>query len=113
MTQKFYQKASVQAAMVAAIGLIIVTVLTISHQRSQLKKDNARLQHENEEQTAEIQRLETLLTPFRTLALASYTLPEAQALRKLAEQIGLLQEADRQKSERISQLENDLSQTKS
>lgn len=113
MSQKFYQKVGVQVSMVTAIGLIIATGMTIAHQRSQLKEDNTRLQRENEQQRAEIQRLDTLLTPFRTIALERYTLPEAQALRKLAEQIGVLQEADHQKSERISQLEIDLKRTES
>jgi cell division protein FtsL len=113
MSQKFYQKASVQVAMVTAIGLIIVTLITIAHQRSQLKSDNNRLQRENESKTTEIQRLETLLTPFRTIALEKYTLPEAEALRKLAKQIGVLQDADKQKKEKITQLEKELIQTKS
>ena len=113
MSQKFYQKASVQVAMVTAIGLIIVTIITIAHQRSQLKSDNIRLQRENDSKTTEIQRLETLLTPFRTIALEKYTLPEAEALRKLAKQIGVLQDADKQKTEKITQLENELIQTKS
>ena len=113
MSQKFYQKASVQVAMVSAIGLIIVTIITIAHQRSQLKSDNIGLQRENDTKTTEIQRFETLLTPFRTIALEKYTLPEAEALRKLAEQIGVLQDADKQKTEKIAQLENELIQTKS
>ncbi len=78
MSQKFYQKASVQVAMVSAVVLIIVTIITIAHQRSQLKSDNIRLQRENDTKTTEIQRLETLLTPFRTIALEKYTLPEAE-----------------------------------
>jgi len=113
MSQKFYQKASVQVALVSAIGLIIVTIITTAHQRSQLKSDNIRLQRENDTKTTEIQRLETLLTPFRTIALEKYTLPEAEALRKLAEQIGVLQDADKQKTKKITQLENELIQTKS
>ena len=113
MSQKFYQKASVQVAMVSAVVLIIVPIITIVHQRSQLKSDNIRLQRENDTKTTEIQRLETLLIPFRTIALEKYTLPEAEALRKLAEQIGVLQDADKQKTEKIAQLENELIQTKS
>jgi hypothetical protein len=112
MSQKFYQKASVQVAIVTAIGLIIVTIITIAHQRSKLKSDNIRLQSENVSKTIEIQRLETLLTPFRTIALEKYTLPEAEALRKLAEQLGVLQDADKQKTENITQLENELIQIK-
>jgi len=113
MSQKFYQKASVQVAMVSGIGLILVTLITIAHQRSQLKSDNIRLQRENDAKVTEIQRLETLLTPFRTIALEKYTLPEAEALRKLAGQIGVLQNADKQKTEKIAQLEKELIKTKS
>jgi len=112
MSQKFYQKASVQVAIVSAIGLIIVTILTIAHQRSQLKSDNIRLHQENDAKTAEIQRLETLLTPFRTIALEKYTLPEAEALRKLAGQIGELQVADKRKTDKIAELESELINTK-
>ncbi len=120
MAQKFYQKASVQTAIVSSIGVIIAAVITIAHYRSQLYKDNARLQNENtellrenEKQRAEIQRLETKLTPFRTIAIEKYTLPEEQALKKLAEKIVELEDADRKKSEKISQLESELDHTKS
>ncbi|HUT54840.1 MAG TPA: hypothetical protein VM658_15720 [bacterium] len=112
MSQKFYQKASVQAAMIAAVGVIIVAIISIAYDRSKLKEDNSRLKRENDNKTAEIQRLETLLTPFRTIALERYSLPEVQALGKLAEQIGVLQEMDRQKSDKISQLENEIGQMK-
>lgn len=39
------------------------------------------------DRTAETQRLETLLAPFRTIALQRYTDPEPEALRKLAYRI--------------------------
>ena len=91
MTQKFYQKASVQVAIVTAIGLVVVTTITLMHQRSQLKEENSRLNRETVEKTAEIQRLETLLAPFRTIALQRYTDPEPEALRKLAHRISELE----------------------
>lgn len=58
MSQKFYQKASVQVAIVSAICLIIVTVITILHQRSQLKTDNIDL-------NKQIRKLETELAQDR------------------------------------------------
>ncbi|MBU0519876.1 hypothetical protein KJ564_13170 [bacterium] len=110
--QKFYQKAGVQAAIVAGIFSVIVAGMYILHHRSQLKEDNENLLHEKEEQATEIQRLETQLTPFRTIALEKYALPEAEALRKLADQIGTLQAADSQKTQAIIQLKDELNQTK-
>lgn len=91
MAQKFYQKASVQGAIVGAIALILVSLITVAHQRSQLKSDNSQLKHESDLQIAEIQRLETLLAPFRTIALQRYTDPEPEALRKLAHRISELE----------------------
>jgi hypothetical protein len=43
-----------------------------------------------QEQTAEIQRLETLLTPFRTIALEKFSGPEGKALEQLAERITMI-----------------------
>ena len=93
MTQKFHQKASVQVAIISTIGVIVVAVLTIFHQRSQLKADNERLHRETADKTAEIQRLETLLAPFRTIALQRYTASEPEALRMLAHRIAELEHA--------------------
>jgi hypothetical protein len=45
------------------------------------------------EKTADIQRLETLLTPFRTIALQRFTGPESDALMKLADQVMALDKA--------------------
>ena len=108
MRQKFYQKASVQVAIVSAIGLTVATLITIVHQRSQLKAENSELKRETANKTAEIQRLETLLAPFRTIALAKFTGPENESLLKLAQQIQSLQESDTQKSDKIRLLQNEL-----
>ena len=94
MTQRFYQKASVQVAIATAIGLTIVTTITIAHQRSQLRADNQKLLTDVTVKTAEIQRLETLLTPFRTIALEKFTGDEKDALRKLADYVIDLRQKD-------------------
>lgn len=112
MAQKFYQKASVQVAIVSAIALIIVTSITVLHQRSQLGQNNQELQGQVVEKTAEIQRLETLLTPFRTIALEKYTGDEKEALRKLAYFIIELQERDAEQTRRIGELQEEVNQTK-
>lgn len=87
MAQKFYNKASVQVAIITGIVALLVTGITILHQRSELVEENKRLNSLTEKQTDEIQRLETLLTPFRTIALEKFTGPEVEALQKLAERV--------------------------
>ena len=109
--QRFYSKASVQVAIVSTIGLIVITLITISHQRSELKRNNDKMKEEIKEKTAEIQRLETLLTPFRTIALEKYAGPEREALLKLAAKIQSLEEADLFKTQRIAELEIALQKT--
>jgi hypothetical protein len=90
MAQPFYQKASVQVAIISAVTLLLVTAATIFHQRSSIVADHARLLQDNQKQAQEIQRLETLLTPFRTIALQRFSGPEGEALKKLADQITAL-----------------------
>ena len=97
MSQKFYQKATVQVAMVSGLVVLLVTAITICHQRSELTRENKRLNSLTQKQTAEIQRLETQLTPFKTIALEKYTGSEQDRMKKLAE--------------RIQELENPLKKT--
>ena len=104
MTQKFYQKASVQVAIISTLGLIIITLITIAHQRSQLKQDNDRLQADLSEKTSEVQRLETLLIPFRTIALERYTGTESEALAKLASRITELESLDQKRTLELDNL---------
>ena len=59
---------------------------------------------EIEKKNADIQRLETQLTPFRTIALGRFTGSEPEALKKLAEQLTLLQSADERKTAEINKL---------
>ena len=84
----------VQAAIVAGIFSLAGIWLGYQLQESGLKSKVISLEELSEKQdktirekTAEIQRLETLLAPFRTLALQRYTDPEPEALRKLAHRI--------------------------
>jgi len=56
-----------------------------------LKNKMESLKVKIDEGTAEIQRLEILLTPFRTIALEKYTGSEQEALRKLAEDLEILE----------------------
>ena len=111
MAHKWYQKATVQGAIVGSAGLIIIALIPIVLKVPKLKKDNESLQRQVQEKTFEIQRLETMLAPFRTVALERYTVPEAEALQKLAEQIDQLQVSDVVKSQRIKELESQLKQT--
>ena len=50
--------------------------------------------------------IETLLTPFRTIALEKYTGNEAVALNKLAHQMEELQESNAEKTKKILELES-------
>lgn len=119
MPQRFYQKASVQVALITGVVLIIVAAMNIGFNYSDVKTQNRKLENENKslndgaaKATAEIQRLETLLTPFRTIALEKFAGDEKEALRKLADQIVELQARDQVKTKRIESLEKELTETK-
>ena len=71
---------------------------TITQQREALLAKNS-----------EIQRLETILTPFRTIALERFTGSESVALKKLADQLLSLEADLLSKSRQIAQLQSDLS----
>lgn len=99
--KRWYQHVSVQAAFIIAIGGIIVAGMHICHSRSKIKQDNEnyqkeikskndhinKLEQQISQRTAEIQRLETQLTPFKAIALEKYTGSEQEALQKLAKKI--------------------------
>jgi hypothetical protein len=87
MAQKWYQKASVQTAIVSGIFLIIGLAIPYLFKVPSLEDKIDKLEKENSDKTAEIQRLETQLTPFKTIALEKYTGPEQEALNKLAHEI--------------------------
>jgi hypothetical protein len=78
--QAWYKKASVQTAIASGIFLVMVTgVVHMSPKR--------RLEAEAQDLKREIQRPETQLAPFRTLAVARFGGSEMDALSKLASQI--------------------------
>ncbi|RJQ54058.1 MAG: hypothetical protein C4530_17110 [Desulfobacteraceae bacterium] len=94
MGQKFYQKASVQVVMVTGIVAIVIAAGQIWFAHSNVKVENRKLNRDIQilrddlaKSNGEVQRLETLLTPFRTIALERYAGPEGEALRKLASKI--------------------------
>lgn len=73
--------------------LLLVTSITIWHQRSELREQNGELIKLSQNQTTEIQRLETLLTPFRTVALDKFAGPEGEALKQLGDHILAIDES--------------------
>jgi len=99
MAQKFYQKASVQVALVSGIVALVIAAMhiwfnysAVNRQNQKLITDNKTLSSDLDKANTEIQRLETLLTPFRTIALERYTGPEQEALNKLAHRIRMLED---------------------
>jgi hypothetical protein len=97
--KKFYQYVGVQAAFIIVIGGIIAAGMNIWHSRSELAYDNqqykteiASLKDKLKDKDSEIQRLETQLTPFKTIALEKYTGSEQEALRKLADELEKLKD---------------------
>ncbi|MEN6578857.1 MAG: hypothetical protein ABFD90_21115 [Phycisphaerales bacterium] len=119
MAQKFHQKASVQVAIVAGVVAIIVATMNIGFNYCDVKTQNRILEDENKslkgttaKAMADIQRLETLLTPFRTIALEKFTGDEKEALRKFADQIARLQIEDEAKTRKIESLQTEFIETK-
>lgn len=94
MAKKWCQPVGIRAALIIVVGSIIVAGINIWHERSGLKIDNEKYKNENSElrqqisqKNSEIQRLETQLTPFKTIAIEKYTGSEQEALRKLANEL--------------------------
>src|SRR5438270_135590 len=111
MTTKWHKKAAVQAAFVAAGAVIIVGLIPLALQVPKLNDENRGLERTIGEKNAEIQRLETQLAPFKTIALERYTGAPNEALAKLASQVELLQRLDAEKTARIQTLEKSLKET--
>lgn len=83
MTHKFWHKETVQVAIVSATAVLLASVLPTLLQLPALRKQNQNLRDEVQTKTSEIQRLNILLTPFKTIALERYTGNETEALAKL------------------------------
>ena len=97
MAQKFYKKASVQVAIVVGIVTIIVTGATIWHQRSELYRDNQRLQQQLDNRESEIQdlkaerdNLDIKMTVFQ--AAADKAFPDSKKEERLDLLINLLEQ---------------------
>ncbi|MDE2009290.1 MAG: hypothetical protein KGJ09_04335 [Candidatus Omnitrophica bacterium] len=91
--QPWYKKASVQAAIVAGISLVIVAVIPYIFQIPNLQKRIQELEGDLQAKNFEIQGLETQLAPFKTIALGRFTGTESEALSKLAFQLNNLESA--------------------
>jgi hypothetical protein len=74
---------------------------TIRSQSKEINKKNAK-----------IQELQTLLVPFKTIAIEKFTGTEKEALRKLADYVIELQERDIEQGRRIGELQEEVNQTK-
>lgn len=125
MAKKWFSSVGVKAAAILVVGSIIVAGMHIWNSRSQMAQDNknykteidqkntniGKLQRDLSSKNTEIQRLETQLIPFRTIALDKYTGSESEALQKLASDIGRLQEADQKSKQKIAELEEELKRT--
>jgi hypothetical protein len=91
MPQKWYNKASVQTAIISGVFFLIGIAIPHFFQVPTLKDKIIRLEKENKDKDAEIQRIETQLVPFKTLALERFTGDESERLQKLAQEIETLQ----------------------
>jgi len=101
MGKKLCSSVTVKAAIITAFAGVMVAGMYILNNRSQIKQDNKNyeveinkkntkineLQQELSSKNAEIQRLETQLTPFRTIALQKFTGSEQEVLEKLANEL--------------------------
>ncbi len=77
----------VKAAIITAGVMIALSIISLVGTLN----ENSRLKREATSKTARIQELELELTPFRTLAVATYSKADADALRRLAETMTALQ----------------------
>ena len=105
MKKQWHQYVGIRAAIIIAVGGIIVAAMYIWNSRSELKQSNVKYKNEMKEKDAritdlqqqlsqkdvEIQRLETQLTPFKTIALEKYTGSEQEALEKLAQSLKIIE----------------------
>jgi hypothetical protein len=91
MARKWYNKASVQTAIISGVFLLIGIGIPHFFQVPTLKNKITQLEKEGKDKDAEIQRLETQLVPFKTLALEIFAGDENERLQKLAQEIKILQ----------------------
>jgi hypothetical protein len=91
MAQKFWQKATVQVAIVSTLAVVLTSVVPSLLRLPALREENKTLHDELQGQRSEVQRLEILLTPFKTIALERYSGSETEALAKLGVKLQELQ----------------------
>lgn len=111
----FHLHPAVQAAIVtglfAATGFLIKSHSDATRLQGELSDAQGTIAVQSQklsENTADIQRLETLLAPFRTIALDRFTGPESEALQKLADQVGTIARSISDKTEEIALLKLEL-----
>jgi len=81
------------AGIFTIMGLLIGSRLEAPKLKKTIKELEGKIDEKENivrQKDTEIQRLETLLTPFRTIALEKFTGPEGEALKKLAERIATI-----------------------
>lgn len=112
MSQHFYQKAGVQAAIGGGIFLLIATIVTICHQRSELVQENKRLTKENGEQKGKIENQERDIIPFKTVAVQWFGGDGPTNLLRLAERITQIHTELEQKTAEINNLKSSVEELK-
>lgn len=87
-SDKWYKNPMIWVTMISSIfgtlGIVSAAIITVYPEYQRLKEENLLLQNQVIEQMAEIQRLETSLSPFKVLALQRYTGTDTEVLSKLA-----------------------------
>ena len=88
------------------VVLLFVGLVWISYNElfriPSIKEKVANLEGENDKKASEIQRLETLLVPFKTIALEKYTGSEQEAVQKLAKELSDLKNKADKIEERLA-----------
>lgn len=91
MAQKWYQKASVQTAVVSGVFLLVGACIPYLFKVPKLEEKISGLEKEISTKDGKIQELERELIPFRTLAIERYSKADPEAMGKLGEAMALLQ----------------------
>lgn len=112
MAQRWYQKAGVQAAIGGGIFLLIATIITIHHQRSELVQENKRLTGENSGLKEKNQNLERDFIPFKTVAIQWFGGDGPTNLLKLAGRITEMHSELAQKTDEINKLKSSVNELK-
>ncbi len=90
--QRWYQKATVQVVLVTGSVMIIVALVQSLSGKKQLQDQIVSLTQQNSTKDAEVQRLQTMLVPFQTIALDRYPGDLNDALSKFANDLKGIQQ---------------------